>query len=298
MSKIAIKRVFDEVKVLRGPEATFENVDREIKRAAGLLKSGGLFLFTFAGHGCRLTDSEDLPDEEPDSRDEAIVLFDRLLLDDYLHRVLWPLFAKGVRIVAMADSCHSGTSLFASMNVETIIVTDHLAAIAPSEVEGNANVVSVHTVEHLSVGSVVAAAEPTPLAAPDVPLLDEEVVTVGGFRPREITVAQARAHFTAPANEQFYDDLLAQIPSLDDAPAIRADLLTVGACEDDNTTADGAADGFGAFTTALLEVWNGGAFSGTYLTFRDEIGTRLPNQVPTINPKPPPAFSAQQPFSI
>jgi hypothetical protein len=304
MSNIALARGFTEVKLLLGPEATFQRVVAEIERAAvgvGRLVAGDIFLFTFAGHGSRVPDSERLLSEEPDRKDEAIVLYDRLLLDDYLQRVLWPKFDKGVRIVGVADSCHSGSALFAMMDTDEFSgsITDHLAFSALGEAGSITAFTSVHMTEMHSLISANMATETLPPTVAEEPLPEEEpVVAIGGNRLRELSVGQGRAHRVA--NKSFYDNL--KIPSLKDASPIQASLITMGACQDDATTMDGDSDGNGFFTRALLEVWNNGAFAGDYVTFRDEIEQKIavssPGQQPVLKPEVLPAFSSQSPFSI
>ncbi len=61
---------------------------------------------TFSGHGGRFPDLGG--DEGADGVDETLCLFDRELLDDELF-IEWCEFSAVVRIVMLADSCHSGT---------------------------------------------------------------------------------------------------------------------------------------------------------------------------------------------
>jgi hypothetical protein len=93
--------------LLIGPNATLDNVESAVQTAAGKLKAGDLFLFTFAGHGTFKV----VPPTagELDKHDESIVLADHLLIDNVWRRKLWPLFGEDVRVVAIADCCHSGT---------------------------------------------------------------------------------------------------------------------------------------------------------------------------------------------
>ncbi len=91
---------------LVGDRAIFENVLGKIRLAAEELVAGDIFLFTFSGHGTR-RGADDT--EEVDLKDETLVLFDKLLIDNVLRRHLWPKFRPGVRVVMVSDSCHSGT---------------------------------------------------------------------------------------------------------------------------------------------------------------------------------------------
>jgi hypothetical protein len=92
---------------LLGSQATTSAVLGALAEAARRLSDGDSLLFTFSGHGGRLPDLTG--DEGADPYDETLCLYDRELLDDELF-VAWCRFAKGVRIVMVADSCHSGTA--------------------------------------------------------------------------------------------------------------------------------------------------------------------------------------------
>ena len=94
--------------VLKGPQATYDEVVNRLQTHAQNLSDGDFFLFTFSGHG---TAEVDIDGDESDNQDEAILLFDRLLFDDELRLNIWPNFRKGVRVLLVADSCHAGTVL-------------------------------------------------------------------------------------------------------------------------------------------------------------------------------------------
>jgi hypothetical protein len=104
LNAVAKSRKFS-VKTLLTADATRDNVSAEIRKSAGELKAGDIFLLTYSGHGGQLPD---LAGEEPDDMDETWCLFDGELLDDELHLLLAK-FAAGVRVLVLSDSCHSGT---------------------------------------------------------------------------------------------------------------------------------------------------------------------------------------------
>jgi metacaspase-1 len=76
-----------------------------IRSAAKTLKSGDLFFLTYSGHGGQVPD---VSGDESDKQDETWCLYDGQLIDDELYYEL-SLFAAGVRILVLSDSCHSGT---------------------------------------------------------------------------------------------------------------------------------------------------------------------------------------------
>jgi metacaspase-1 len=86
-------------------DAMREGIRRELRNAA----SGDVVVITYSGHG---TWVPDLGGDEPDRRDEALCPYDLSdngpLLDDELHDILADR-ERGVRVVMISDSCHSGT---------------------------------------------------------------------------------------------------------------------------------------------------------------------------------------------
>jgi hypothetical protein len=86
--------------------ATVRRLFAGIRKAAGKLRRGDIFLLTYSGHGGQVPDRNG--DERGDAMDETWILFDRELVDDELY-ALWSEFRPGVRIVVLSDSCHSGT---------------------------------------------------------------------------------------------------------------------------------------------------------------------------------------------
>lgn len=85
--------------------ATREGVRKAIAQAAKSLTAGDIFMLTYSGHGGQVPDRDG---DEDDRMDETWCLYDGQLIDDELH-TLYGEFAKGVRILVLSDSCHSGT---------------------------------------------------------------------------------------------------------------------------------------------------------------------------------------------
>jgi hypothetical protein len=300
MRAIAVSKGFSPTHLLLGAQANFKAVVAEIENAASVLKAGDIFLFTFAGHGCRVTDLDVDVAEEPDRKDEALVLFDRLLLDDFLRRVLWPKFEAGVRILGVLDSCHSETALLASIHVNV----GQPSLGSPDDADILDMVASADESESLSRSSKNRHWNDSSTAdwavegfSPPAP--DEEAMSAD-FTLRTISSHARQAHLTA--NKIFYDDL--KIPSIADAPPVRASRLLLAACGDKEDTPDGDPDGL--FTKLLLDVWDGGIgdrqrrFSGSYLKFLDDIKAKFngPNRTPRLTSIGLPDFRDKDPFSI
>lgn len=105
----AMQQIADSVnyqsRLLTDAGASAQAVLDALSDAAGESRSGDIVIFTFSGHGGQLVD---VSGDEPDEKDETLVLYDRMLLDDELYDALAQ-FGQGVRVIGTSDSCHSGT---------------------------------------------------------------------------------------------------------------------------------------------------------------------------------------------
>ena len=124
----------------------------------------------------------------------------------------------------------------------------------------------------------------------------------GGVTPREVKYRNMPpdvALRTYRKNKPFYDRILkAKVPR-EKQPAVKATVLLISGCQDNQLSSDG--DFNGLFTGQLLKVWKNGAFKGDYKAFHKMILKRMPpDQTPNYfkvgaaNPK----FEAQKPFTI
>jgi len=94
-----------EMTTLLTPAATRAALLAALERAAGELRAGDIYLLSYAGHGGQVPDRNG---DDADYRDETWCLYDGELIDDELHQQL-AMFAAGVRVLVLSDSCHSGT---------------------------------------------------------------------------------------------------------------------------------------------------------------------------------------------
>jgi len=106
MQALALEQNFKSSFLLLSENATRHAVKSVIRSASEELQAGDMLLLSYSGHGGFLPDQSG--DELNDHLDETWCLYDGQLIDDELFE-LWADFAKGVRIVMVSDSCHSGT---------------------------------------------------------------------------------------------------------------------------------------------------------------------------------------------
>lgn len=100
-------------------------------------------------------------------------------------------------------------------------------------------------------------------------------------------------------NKKFYDDLQSA-PGLKGAETnVKASVLLISGCQDNQLSLDGTFNGL--FTGNMLRVWNDGKFKGDYKRFHKDIGARMPpSQTPNyyVVGAANPAFEKQSPFVI
>jgi len=94
-----------EAKKLLTKDGTRAAVTSAINAMAAKCKAGDIAMLTYSGHGGQLPDQNG---DEPDGQDETWCLYDGEWVDDEIHAALGA-FAKGVRVLVLSDSCHSGT---------------------------------------------------------------------------------------------------------------------------------------------------------------------------------------------
>ena len=94
-----------EVKILLDNQGTRENVKAALRELVSSLKPGDYGVFTYSGHG---TYNRDTSGDEPDSYDEALYVYDGILLDDELREILDGLRPQA-SLAFISDSCYSGT---------------------------------------------------------------------------------------------------------------------------------------------------------------------------------------------
>ncbi|HKR63233.1 MAG TPA: caspase family protein [Thermoanaerobaculia bacterium] len=217
MAAIATKQGFTP-KVLLTKAGTSVAVTAGIKAAAAKLVAGDAFFLTYSGHGGQVPDANR---DEDDGLDETWCLYDRQMLDDELYG-LYGLFAKGVRVTVLSDSCHSGTVLRMAL--------DSGARIP---------IRSAGTIDYSAL---------TPRAMP-------REVQRPAFEIQKRALSRAQKAYAKP-------------------PAVKASVVLISGCQDNQTSADGARNGL--FTETLLRVWDDGRYTGSLKEFHNRIQRQMP----------------------
>ncbi|MET0855700.1 MAG: caspase family protein [Telluria sp.] len=100
-------------------------------------------------------------------------------------------------------------------------------------------------------------------------------------------------------NKEFYDPILKARDTAKALAAVKASILLISGCHDNQLSLDGTFNGL--FTGTMKSVWNGGTFEGSYTRFHKAIRSKMPpdqtpqlSMVGTIDRR----FTAQTPFTI
>lgn len=254
MARLAEARGFSTV-TMRDSEATHVAVVDAVEFAARELREGDMFFWSVSCHGMQVPDyNGDETDDGDMPMDEALVLWDRPLVDDHIYK-LWSQFKPGVRILMLPDTCHSGTMT-------------RLAQFTATPV-GDTGAVAIEPVRFRMVPK------------------DKEAMIL----------ARNGAQYRAYAQEYAaYSESTRSNPA---ALAVKASVLSLSACQDDQVARDGAQ--YGAFTGAVLKCWSNGAFRGSYVDFQKAVIEAIgnPQQVPKLyqTGADDPQFRLQLPFT-
>jgi hypothetical protein len=94
-----------DVTVLLDEQGTRENIKAALRNLVSALGGGDYGVLSYSGHG---TYTLDTSGDEPDSYDEALYVYDGILLDDELREILDGL-RQDASLMVISDSCYSGT---------------------------------------------------------------------------------------------------------------------------------------------------------------------------------------------
>lgn len=246
--------------ILVDRKATAPAVLSAVRAAGGKLRPGDVFLLTFAGHGGQVPDVVS-GDDTPSGFDETWVCWDRQLLDDEMHAALAS-FPRDVRVIVVADASHCGT-----------LTRSRLAASPP-----------VRTPDGARRARIMPAA-----------VSDADVVRRRGTYQRVRRTARAEMHRTM-ALQRTLTRRQARLRKPTSCLSARVALLV--ASHDNQVAYDGP--GNGAFTAALLAIWDNGRYDGTLPQFASAIRARLSMQTPgyTTAGRGGNGWEASRPFTV
>jgi hypothetical protein len=249
--------------ILLTKAATRDKVLSAIRDAAKQLKSGDFFLLTYSGHGGQVAD---VTGEEADKKDETWCLYDGELIDDELYYEL-SRFTKGVRVLVLSDSCHSGTVTRAAM----------MPLAAPA----------------VFVGPTWRSKMMPPAVAMRTYRDHQEFYDELQHKVQEVAGDTLRVDPDTMLGRVAVSPRLTAIVN-DFKPSV----ILISGCQDNQTSMDG--DHNGAFTEQLLQVWQNGDYKGTYAKFHAAIRSRMPaSQSPNLFTLGDTAeFVRAQPFSV
>ncbi|MBN1347811.1 caspase family protein [candidate division KSB1 bacterium] len=114
-----------QTEVLLDSQATRSNILNALNNLVTGATSGDEIVFTYSGHGTSVADTSG---DEPDAYDEALYVYDGILLDDEL-RAIFQKVAPDIHIVVISDSCFSGTvtrALISEFGKARYIKTDEI----------------------------------------------------------------------------------------------------------------------------------------------------------------------------
>ena len=247
--------------VLMTRQATRARTLAAIRAAAKTLRSGDLFFLSYSGHGGQMPD---VSGEEEDKKDETWCLYDGEMIDDELFNELAG-FAKGVRVIVLSDSCHSGTVTRARIP-ETVAGQGRSKMMPPSVA---ARTYTLHKKFYDKIQNDIARQ---------------------ARAARNVDPDAALAQLHASATDR--------VTGL--AAKMEAAVILISGCQDNQTSMDG--DHNGAFTEQLLRVWDAGRFKkdGNYVHFHAAIKAGLPStQTPNLFVLgPASAFAKERPFTV
>jgi hypothetical protein len=260
MHELAVAREFEQTEtwLKDGPpgETVWLNENAKVPRllhalevAGKKLYAGDTLLLTYAGHGTRIPDK---CNQDSSEDVDTWCMYDRMLI---LHEAAarWREYRKGVRVIAVLDSCNSGTGEGGSLNWKPA--------------DGAASEPFVPGVVNAMLGGLRFPMPPGVRLMPDY--VAERI-----YRAHQ-KVYDSRLEGTCPPANQ--GGRLDRSRSVPDAPG--ASVIVLMACSKGQVARE--LSDYGQFTQKLLtvwkDVWKKGAAGGSYRSFVNEIASYMPS---------------------
>jgi hypothetical protein len=248
-------------------KATRKNVREKLECLSGRLKSGDLLVVSYSGHGGQVPD---VNGDEDDDLDETWCLYDGEFLDDELFE-LWIKFQPGVRILVFSDSCHSGTVL-KMKKVDFEIPDPQRIEIFKREWQ---KIKKQPKLDRPAILSIIKGNRDMRMRIkPMVRKRDMQPFTAENIAPTLVSRLASPMILanTYQRHKVFYDKIGRDAPK-EDSTSVKASLILISGCEDDQASADIGFNGL--FTWMLKNVWQNGDFDGDHQKFYEEIKTKV-----------------------
>ena len=93
------------VETILDSQATRQNIKNKLNNLINQADDGDIIVFSYSGHGTSVVDTDA---DEGDGYDEALYVYDGVLLDDEIREIIKDMNSK-VSLIVISDSCFSGT---------------------------------------------------------------------------------------------------------------------------------------------------------------------------------------------
>jgi len=293
MERIANLLGYDTAR-LENEDATCSNLSGFMRNAALNLFAGDALFLTYSGHGSQVPNDSD--DDEPDLKDETLVLFDRMLIDDELYSLLGE-FREGVRVHLVFDSCHSGTAFkqlaapdaFDMIDVSRNAFKEEAKApmkgLSKLRMKNDLDPEEKRPIKSASLDAAIDGGAPETEASsePSAENVDE---TAELFADLAIETMTGAAKFVS--GEQVYDrkkDVYTAVRAAVGSKERRqldCTVTALSAAMDNQTTP--AGNPLSLFTFNISRTWDSGSFAGSYTDFhRAVMGRSRADATPQLN---------------
>ncbi len=243
------------------------------------LLAGDSVLITFSGHGSQIPNISD--DQEPDSLDETLCFYDRMLVDDEFYALLAQ-FREGVRVHAVFDSCHSGTvakelKALIIQEERTIYHTKTLGALKglkttitvpmPANDEGEVVEVSGQPIARDNLNKALEVGENPKLGKAPQPVEDRSEALAELFADLQVTNKAGPAKTIElfmpiyTRNMELYD-AIKNVVGPQENQQLACSVVTLSACQDPQTTPAGQV--LSLFTNNIATALESGGSNGSY----------------------------------
>jgi len=228
----------------------------------------------------------DFDDDEPDLKDETLVLYDRMLVDDEIFSLLSE-FREGVRVHLVFDSCHSGTVFKQLPSADALDMVDASRAVFKRDAEATMkSIPGMHMPKSLepdltrpiaakSLDKALSGEKPETIEPKEIPA-DVTSETADLFADLAVKMLTGTAKFVT--GEQIYEtnkDVYTAVRAAVGAKErdwLDCTVTAFSAAMDNQTTP--AGNPLSLFTFNISQTWSRGTFPGSYSDFHRAVLNR------------------------